>query len=116
MPRGLRARKLSGPPSIRNPLTSLGEDGAAEARPALDEHDLGARAQALEAQGGGEAGDPAADDDDAAHARAASHGAARSSITSTSVAMYRGSSFSAGGRSSRTPSPSATARALTSMS
>ena len=30
--------------------------------------------------------------------------------------MYSGSSFSAGGRSSRTPSSSATARALTSMS
>ena len=65
----------------------LGEDGAAEARPALDEHDLGPRAQALEAQGGSQAGDPAADHDDAAHPRAASHGAPRSSITSTSVAM-----------------------------
>ena len=66
----------------------LGEDGAADARPALDEHDLGNRDASLEAQGGGEAGDPAADDDDAAHVRAESHGAARSSITSTSVAMY----------------------------
>ena len=94
----------------------LGEDGAADARPALDEHDLGARAQALEAQGGSEAGDPAADDDDPAHIRAESHGAARSSITSTSVAMYSGSSFNAGGRSSRTPKPSATSRAFTSMS
>ena len=84
---GLPREEAVGPALDQESAHLFGEDGAAEARPALDEHDLGPRAQALEAQGGSEAGDPAADHDDAAHARAASHGAPRSSITSTSVAM-----------------------------
>ena len=83
----LACEEAVGSPLDQESAHLLGEDGAADARPALDEHDLGVRARSLEAQGGSEAGDPPADDDDAVHVRAESHGAARSSMTSTSVAM-----------------------------
>ena len=110
MPRGLRERKLSGAASITKPSTPLRRDLPSEPGVSLDEHDLRYRRQGLETPGCCETGDPPADDDRSHAARAsASHGSARARTSAASVSMNTGSSFSAGGRSRRMPSPSAIA-------
>src|SRR6185369_1446093 len=95
----------------------LGCDRAAEPRRTLDERHADGRAalgrELRQAVRRREAGDPAADDDDAVagHARSAS---ARTTLAS--IRMNAGWSFTAAARSNPSPSSAAVARASTSRS
>ena len=99
------------------PVNVLGADLPARQDVALDEHHICLGQDRLEPTRGCQTGDAAPDDDDS-HAASApeSHGSARARTSSASVPMNTGSSFSAGGRSSRIPRPSAISAARWSMS
>src|SRR5207247_9185046 len=96
-------------------------DGLRKALPAApgrlpDRADLALLDQGLAPAGRREPRDPPADDDDSHAAAAASQDSARTRTRPASVETKSGSSFSAGGRSSRTSSRSAISFARTSTS
>ncbi len=104
----LAREKAVGPGLDRESVDVLGAKLPAEHRVALDQDDLGVRCHCLETPCRRETGDSTADDDDLHAACApASQGFARSRTSSASAEMKTGSSFSAGGRSSRIPRPAA---------
>ena len=94
----------------------LGSEFSAGRVLALDHDDLRPGIDRLEPARRSEPGDPTSDDDDPHAARDSSKVAACPRTSSASAAMNTGSSFNAGGRSSRTPRSAATAAALWSIS
>ncbi len=98
------------------PVDVLRQELSAETVRRLDQDDLDLLEQGLEPAGRREPRDPPADDDDSHAAAAASQDSARTRTRPASVETKSGSSFSAGGRSSRTSSRSAISFARTSTS
>src|SRR6185295_4700354 len=102
---------LAGEEAVRRRLDhesvdALGADLPPDHVVAVDEQYLDVWRKRLEAPSRRETGDPSADDDDPHAARAStSHESARSRTSCASTAMKAGSSFNAGGRSSRIPRP-----------
>ena len=108
IPRGLRERKLSAPPSTTKPSTcSVSSFPPSRSAPST---------RTISASGRTDSSSRAAASPAIPPPTTTIFTPARPRTSSASASMNTGSSFRAGGRSSRIPSSSATARALTSTS